>query len=350
MKRLSALLLLSLCGAQCGDSDNAQSTVVADSPPLPLRPASQLCNDPSDLADARWRPDSLLVVWAPSAIEAADAFAEQIYEPEAVPRARQMYRRYNAIAKAASTPGSGGRNAAVEKAWQDALDLSREALAARLARKPPPPAYALPPGYAVEDVASELAIHIAFILAANDHDHAAFRRRMAEALGSSAPGSPVRRLSESEFSRAAVAELRESNPSQGFVRAMVLQFLLDGRPEAAERAMRALIYWHADPSGRTYYYPLDAASMREKLLDPGTDFGELVSAPPKVERLDDCSDLFAFYVEWLDLQSHVAAPDGPAAQRRRLLGEIRRFRSNTPAPLIGRRYVAALDAAAARLS
>jgi hypothetical protein len=288
-------------------------------------------------------------VWTPSPIEGADSFAEQIYAPQAVASARDLYRRYDAIAAAASTPPEAARHSTVEKAFRDALDLARDTLRAGLTRKPPP-AYAVPAGYALEDAAPQLAIHIAFILAANDHDHAGFRRRVAQALESSAPGSLVERLSTSGFAPATVAGLRGSNPSQGFIRAMALYFLIDGRRDAAERAMRALIHWHADLTGRTYYYPADPAAMRRESLDPEKRLEQIVSAPPQVERIDHCSDLYAIYVEWLDLQSQVAVRGGPPAQRQRVLGDIRRFRSATPAPLIGPKYAAALEAAAARLS
>lgn len=187
----------------------------------------------------------------------------------------------------------------------------------------------------------EQAYEIVYLSSVLNPDYRLLARRDAAILA--LDWSPeVKRL----FRSGAVEDVADRAPiAPNAVRGAILSRLIAGDRQAAERFV---VFGMRDQGGRDHY-PLSHADLLRAEADGSPLDGLTFSTGNKWDVGRRCSDLFAAYVEWLDLRSRVARSSGDVAEKRAISDRLHALKG-VPPELVGERYGSAIGAIETRVS
>ncbi len=313
--------------------------------PAQARPLPQLCDsDPNPDY-----PNGFLVVWAPNPLSHVSGIAGSTYAPESVPKAIELYRKYNRLVAPLHDRFVARDLAALKMAAKSARALAEETR-----RTGPPESYS-PISRRAEDLSVQALIRsaglqIAFMILTLDEDYGRFRNQVGSILDEAGEAAGYYRFREaSSPTRIGEASLH-TGASPTTVRSVLMYRLLNGDWAAAERSMIYLLERGAATNPEGFFFPYETERLRARLRGQEARFDELVFGPPAGADAQPkrCSDLYAFYVEWLDLASRAVVRGGAEDRSAQMLSNVQRLRG-VPPSLVGPRYSGALDRIEKRL-
>lgn len=308
-------------------------------PPAEVRPLSQMCDDNPNPD----YPNGFLVVRAPHPRSHFHGLAKSTYASASVPKAIELYYKYNRLVEPLHDHIFTRNLTAMKSAAKAADALAEEAKRAKLERGDPPF------GKPAEDLSVEATIQagrlqIAFLVAALNEDYSGFKNRVGTILAEHPEYSDFYRIREASSPTRIGEGSLHLGASPMTVRSVLLYRLMNDEWAAAERAMIYLLERGATTNPEGFFFPYETETLRARLRRQEASFDQLVFASPTRVNPQPkrCSDLYAFYVEWLDLASRAVVHGGAEDRAAMLLSNVQKL-GGVPPPLLGRRFFLALD-------